>query len=110
MSARLPSRWLFAAALLAAEGLTSAAPAQSPGCPPGPPVLPAPPTLPAPVPVQLLPGRIYLCGGGSRLPEVQAALGADEFSRHLPFARPPEVSILEPEQIDAVPIKEYLRA
>jgi cell division protein FtsA len=50
----------------------------------------------------LLPGRIYLCGGGSRLPEVRAALGADEFSGHLPFARPPEVTILAPDQIETI--------
>src|SRR5437762_570534 len=42
----------------------------------------------------LLPGRIYLCGGGSRLPEIREALGAESFSTHLPFARPPEVTIL----------------
>jgi cell division protein FtsA len=50
----------------------------------------------------LLPGRIYLCGGGSRLPEIREALGAEAFSRHLPFARPPEVSILSPEQIETI--------
>jgi len=50
----------------------------------------------------LLPGRIYLCGGGSRLPEIPAALGDDAFSRRLPFARPPEVTILSPEQIETI--------
>jgi len=50
----------------------------------------------------LLPGRIYLCGGGSRLPEIRAALGDDAFSRRLPFARPPEVTILSPEQIETI--------
>jgi cell division protein FtsA len=50
----------------------------------------------------LLPGRIYLCGGGSRLPEIEAALGADSFNRQLPFARPPEVTILSPEQIETI--------
>jgi cell division protein FtsA len=50
----------------------------------------------------LLPGRIYLCGGGSRLPEIREALGAESFSRHLHFARPPEVSILSPEQIETI--------
>jgi len=50
----------------------------------------------------LLPGRIYLCGGGSRLPEIRAALGDDAFSRRLPFARPPEVTILSPEQIESI--------
>jgi cell division protein FtsA len=50
----------------------------------------------------LLPGRIYVCGGGSRLPEIRAALGDDGFSRRLPFARPPEVTILSPEQIETI--------
>jgi cell division protein FtsA len=50
----------------------------------------------------LLPGRIYLCGGGSRLPEIQAALGAESFSKHLPFARQPEVTILAPDQIETI--------
>ena len=50
----------------------------------------------------LLPGRIYLCGGGSRLPEIRAALSADSFSARLPFARPPEVTILAPDQIETI--------
>src|SRR6476661_5110346 len=50
----------------------------------------------------LLPGRIYLCGGGSRLPEIQEALVADGFAKRLPFARPPEVTILAPDQIETV--------
>ena len=50
----------------------------------------------------LLPGRIYLCGGGSRLPEIRAALADDAFIRRLPFARPPEVTILSPEQIETI--------
>jgi cell division protein FtsA len=50
----------------------------------------------------LLPGRIYLCGGGSRLPEIQSALAAEDFARRLPFARPPEVTILAPDQIETV--------
>ena len=50
----------------------------------------------------LLPGRIYLCGGGSRLPEIRAALAAASFADQLPFARPPEVTILAPDQIETV--------
>jgi cell division protein FtsA len=50
----------------------------------------------------LLPGRIYLCGGGSRLPEIKAALGGESFSRNLPFTRPPEVTILAPDQIETI--------
>jgi cell division protein FtsA len=50
----------------------------------------------------LLPGRIHVCGGGSRLPEIREALTADGFAKRLPFARPPEVSILAPDQIETV--------
>ena len=50
----------------------------------------------------LLPGRIYLCGGGSRLPEIQAALVAQRFWRHLPFARPPDVTIMSPGQVSSI--------
>ncbi len=50
----------------------------------------------------LLPGRIYLCGGGSRLPEVRAALADKAFSKALPFARPPEVVVMSPDQIETI--------
>src|SRR3954465_12301150 len=50
----------------------------------------------------LLPGRIYLCGGGSRLPEAPAALAEEAFWKGLPFARPPEVTIMSPEQVGAI--------
>jgi len=50
----------------------------------------------------MLPGRIYLCGGGSRLPEIHAALADPGFAENLPFARPPEVTILAPEHIETV--------
>src|SRR3954451_20578352 len=51
---------------------------------------------------ELLPGRIFMCGGGSALPEVQAALRRDDFYGHLPFSRPPEVTLMEPGQVDAM--------
>jgi cell division protein FtsA len=50
----------------------------------------------------LLPARIYLCGGGSRLPEVRAALGAERFWKHLPFSRAPEVSVMAPDQVESI--------
>jgi cell division protein FtsA len=50
----------------------------------------------------LLPGRIYLCGGGSRLPEIRNALADASFVSRLPFARPPEVTILAPDQIETI--------
>ncbi|MHB8398681.1 MAG: cell division FtsA domain-containing protein [Candidatus Limnocylindrales bacterium] len=49
-----------------------------------------------------LPGRIYLCGGGSRLPEIRAALAAERFWARLPFSRPPEVTIMSPDQVSAI--------
>ncbi len=50
----------------------------------------------------LLPGRIYLCGGGSRLPQIPAALRDAAFAKDLPFARPPIVDTIEPEQVEAI--------
>ncbi|MER3418837.1 MAG: hypothetical protein C4343_07070 [Chloroflexota bacterium] len=50
----------------------------------------------------LLPGRIYLCGGGSHLPEIRTALAAERFWNHLPFARPPEVTVMAPTLIEAI--------
>jgi cell division protein FtsA len=50
----------------------------------------------------LLPGRLYLCGGGSRLPEIAGALRQPAFARHLPFARPPLVELISPAQVEAI--------
>jgi cell division protein FtsA len=50
----------------------------------------------------LLPGRIYLCGGGSRLPQIPEALGEAGFVGRLPFARPPMVEIIEPSQVEPI--------
>ena len=50
----------------------------------------------------LLPGRIYVCGGGSRLPEIRDALAADRFWQRLSFARSPEVIVITPDQVETV--------
>jgi cell division protein FtsA len=50
----------------------------------------------------LLPGRIELCGGGSALPEVRAALEADGFADGLPFARRPQVSMMDPDSVSEI--------
>lgn len=47
----------------------------------------------------MLPGRIYLCGGGARLPQIGAALRDPQFARHLPFARPPQVEAIDVGQV-----------
>ena len=49
-----------------------------------------------------LPARLELCGGGSRLPELRAALTDPEFARQLPFVRPPVVEIITPAQVMAI--------
>src|SRR6478736_2305613 len=50
----------------------------------------------------LLPGRIFMCGGGSRLPEIRASLASESFYQRLPFARPPEVTVMSPDQIETI--------
>jgi cell division protein FtsA len=50
----------------------------------------------------MLPSHVYLCGGGSRLPQIGAALRDPDFARHLPFARPPQVEPISPQRIDAI--------
>jgi cell division protein FtsA len=50
----------------------------------------------------LLPGRVYLCGGGSRLPEIGAILKDEKFWRRLPFSRPPEVVMMSPELVERI--------
>src|SRR5437667_6342551 len=48
---------------------------------------------------ELLPGRVYLCGGGAELPQIAAALAGDEWWRRLPFSRKPDVRALAPDDV-----------
>ena len=48
---------------------------------------------------ELLPGRVYLCGGGAELPQIAAALDGDEWWRRLPFPRKPQVRPLSPADV-----------
>ena len=50
----------------------------------------------------LLPNRVYLCGGGSRLPEISTVLKDEKFWRRLPFSRPPEVVMMSPELVERI--------
>ncbi len=47
----------------------------------------------------LLPSRIFLCGGGSALPGIREALLSDEWTKTLPFSKKPTVSYLQPQDI-----------
>jgi cell division protein FtsA len=50
----------------------------------------------------LLPNRVYLCGGGSRLPEISAVLKDEKFWRRLPFSRAPEIVMMSPELVERI--------
>jgi cell division protein FtsA len=48
---------------------------------------------------ELLPARIYLCGGGAELPQISEVLADDAWWRRLPFARKPLVLALRPDEV-----------
>jgi cell division protein FtsA len=48
----------------------------------------------------MLPGRIYLCGGGARLPQIGAALRDQDFAQQVAFARPPQVQSISVSQVE----------
>ncbi|HKO33474.1 MAG TPA: cell division FtsA domain-containing protein [Candidatus Limnocylindria bacterium] len=48
---------------------------------------------------ELLPARVYLCGGGAELPQVAEVLAHDDWWRRLPFARKPQVAALRPDEV-----------
>jgi cell division protein FtsA len=52
--------------------------------------------------LDLLPSRLMLCGGGSYLPEIKSALESKEWWQRLPFAKPPVVQFIKPEDVSAI--------
>lgn len=46
-----------------------------------------------------LPSKIYICGGGSHLPEIKEVLEDTSWQKNLPFIKPPTVKYLLPEAI-----------
>lgn len=49
--------------------------------------------------IDVLPSKILLSGGGSRLPEIKEALESREWIKSLPFTRKPQVSFLSPKMV-----------
>jgi cell division protein FtsA len=47
----------------------------------------------------LLPHKFFLCGGGSGLPGIKRALLTTNWIKNLPFAKPPQVSFLQPKDV-----------
>ncbi len=52
--------------------------------------------------LDLLPGKILLCGGGSGLPEILKLLRTKDWSTHLPFSRQPTIHYLQPKDVERV--------
>lgn len=50
----------------------------------------------------LLPHKVYLCGGGSLLPDLKMALESKSWTKGLPFARQPDVQYIKPDQVSNV--------
>jgi cell division protein FtsA len=51
---------------------------------------------------KLLPTKIYLCGGGSMLPDLKKALEAKGWTKGLPFAKQPQVQYIKPDQVSTI--------
>lgn len=51
---------------------------------------------------KLLPSKIYLCGGGSLLPDLMQALEQKKWMNSLPFAKQPEVQYIKPGQVSSI--------
>ncbi len=49
--------------------------------------------------IDLLPSRIFLCGGGSMLSGIKESLLSQKWIENLPFARPPKVVHLKPKDV-----------
>lgn len=47
----------------------------------------------------LIPYKFFLCGGGSGLPGVKKALVSTKWTKNLPFAKPVQVSFLQPKDV-----------
>lgn len=52
--------------------------------------------------IDLLPSRILLCGGGSKLPEIAEVLKSKEWTKDLPFTRAPRIEFIYPDQIQGI--------
>jgi cell division protein FtsA len=49
--------------------------------------------------VDILPSRIFLCGGGAHLPEIKEVLETREWTQKLPFPKKPHISFLHPKMV-----------
>ena len=52
--------------------------------------------------MELLPSRIFMCGGGSSLPDLAKYLETAEWSKTLPFAHRPSVHFIKTEEVENI--------
>jgi len=52
--------------------------------------------------VEHLPSQIYLCGGGSHLPEIKQQIQDKNFQKKLNFTKIPKIAFLQPERIGRI--------
>ncbi len=52
--------------------------------------------------IEHLPSQIYLCGGGSHLPEIKGSMQQKDFSKKLNFTKIPNISVLLPNRIERI--------
>ena len=52
--------------------------------------------------VDILPSKILLCGGGSRLPEIKEVMESKEWTSKLPFSHKPSISFMSPKMVTNV--------
>jgi len=52
--------------------------------------------------VEFLPSNIFLCGGGSNLPEIKESLEKEDFYQKLPFAKLPRVKFIKTKDVVSV--------
>jgi len=50
----------------------------------------------------IIPHRFFLCGGGSGLPGIKKALLSSNWKKDLPFAKPIEISFLQPKDVVSI--------
>ncbi|MCC6643368.1 rod shape-determining protein [Candidatus Peregrinibacteria bacterium] len=52
--------------------------------------------------IDILPSKVYLCGGGSLLPEIKEVMESRDWTQQLPFTKKPSISFLEPKMISNI--------
>ncbi len=52
--------------------------------------------------IEMLPSRILLCGGGSKLPEIKKSLEGKKWVKEVKFAKMPRVQYLEPSELISI--------